>query len=67
MKYIKKVSNPYMMNEMSRAITAVILNYDVQPVDLAPTLQLLGARDACGDKLIMAERRMIKCLCLLRH
>lgn len=28
-KYIKKVSNPYMMNEMSRAITAAILNYDV--------------------------------------
>ena len=32
-KYIKKVSNPYMMNEMSRAITAAILNYDVQPVE----------------------------------
>ena len=68
-KYIKKVSNPYMMNEMSRAITAAILNYDVQPVEHGTDFTIIkGAlRDACGDKLIMAETDDRVPICLLRH
>lgn len=68
-KYIKKVSNPYMMNEMSRAITAAILNYDVQPVEHGTDFSIIkGAlRDACGSKIIMAETDDRVPICLLRH
>lgn len=68
-KYIKKVSNPYMMNEMSRAITAAILNYDVQPVEHGTDFAIIkGAlRDACGNKIIMAETDDRVPICLLRH
>ena len=68
-KYIKKVSNPYMMNEMSRAITAAILNYDVQPVEHGTDFAIIkGAlRDACGSKIIMAETDDRVPICLLRY
>ena len=68
-KYIKKVSNPYMMNEMSRAITAAILNYDVQPVEHGTDFTIIKGtlRDACGNKIIMAETDDRVPICLLRH
>lgn len=68
-KYINKISNPYMMNEMSRALTAAILKYDVQPFEHGIDFSIIkGAlRDACGDKIIMAETDDRIPICLLRH
>lgn len=68
-EYIKKISNPYMMNEMSRALTAAILKYDVQPFEHGIDFSIIkGAlRDASGDKIIMAETDDRIPICLLRH
>lgn len=67
--FIGKISNPYMMNEVSRALTAEILKNPVQPhvhgIDFAIIKGAL--RDACGDQIIMAETDDRIPICLLRH
>lgn len=66
---IGKMSNPYMMNELSRALTAEILNNQTHPhvhgVDFAIIKGAL--RDACGEKIIMAETDDRVPICTLRH
>ncbi len=68
-EFIGKISNPYMMNEVSRALTSEILKNPVQPcahgIDFAIIKGAL--RDACGDEIIMAETDDRVPICLLRH
>lgn len=67
--YIEKTSNPYMMNELSRMLMASVLKNDVQPFAHGTDFSIIkGAlRDACGDKIIMAETDDRVPICLLRH
>lgn len=67
--YIARVSNPYMMNEISRALTAAVLKYKTQPEEHGMDFSIIkGAlRDACGQKIIMAETDDRVPICLLRH
>lgn len=67
--YIAKVSNPYMMNEISRALTAAVLKYRTQPEEHGMDFAIIkGAlRDACGDRIVMAETDDRVPICLLRH
>lgn len=68
-EFIGKISNPYMMNEVSRALTSEILKNPVQPhvhgIDFAIIKGAL--RDACGDQIVMAETDDRVPICLLRH
>jgi len=67
--YIARVSNPYMMNEISRALTAAVLKYKTQPEEHGMDFSIIkGAlRDACGQRIIMAETDDRVPICLLRH
>ncbi len=67
--FIGKVSNPYMMNELSRALTAQILTNPTHPHVHGTDFAIIkGAlRDACGDQIIMAETDDRVPICTLRH
>lgn len=68
-RIIGKASNPYMMNTISRTLTSAILTNPTQPwqhgIDFAIIKGAL--RDACGDKIIMAETDDRVPICTLRH
>ncbi|MGC2871688.1 pyridoxal phosphate-dependent aminotransferase [Ihubacter sp. rT4E-8] len=68
-EFIGKISNPYMMNEVSRALTCEILKNTVQPCNHGIDFAIIkGAlRDACGKQIIMAETDDRVPICLLRH
>ena len=68
-EFIEKISNPYMMNEVSRALTSAILKNPVQPCTHGIDFAIIkGAlRDACGSQIVMAETDDRVPICLLRH
>ena len=68
-EFISKISNPYMMNEFSRALTRAVLTNPTQPEAHGADFSIIkGAlRDACGDKIIMAATDDRVPICLLRH
>lgn len=68
-KIIGRLSNPYMMNAVSRTLISAILTNPTQPWQHGMDFTIIkGAlRDACGDKIIMAETDDRVPICTLRH
>lgn len=68
-RYISKVSNPYMMSELSRELAAAALSdrsyADSHGADFAAMKQAL--RDVCGGALSMAVTDDRVPICLLQH
>ena len=67
--YMNKVSNPYMMGEMSREIAAAALNEDdflrEHIGDFMRSKEMISANT--GENLFMAETNMMVPICLLYH
>ena len=68
-KIIGRLSNPYMMGTVSRTLTSAILTNPTQPWQHGMDFAIIkGAlRDACGNKIIMAETDDRVPICTLRH
>ena len=68
-RYISKVSNPYMMSELSRELAAAALSDRTYADSHGPDFAAMkrSLRDACGRNLTMAETDDRVPICLLQH